>query len=211
MSTPSNRTAGALLLDIATTIGIVTALIYAAGYTYANHYFGHFSVGLLTLAIPKEYFFMYGFWVLKDWWWALLLAYIVFVLCNIGYPIWISPRLSRWQTQHLLLLKHLQVLAALLAFVVAWWLAALSAEQYYDSQQERRFIDYPHIQVWLKTSPKNTDLQKLYDSLAEGSYRLLLQNQSKLFLFKPPRDAQPARLAVIEVATSDVQSLRVLP
>ena len=72
MSAPSDRTAGPLLLDLATVMAIITALVYFTGWTYAYHYFGHFKLGLLTLEIPTEYFFVYGFWVFKAWWWLAL-------------------------------------------------------------------------------------------------------------------------------------------
>ena len=65
MSAPNDRTAGPLLLDLATVMALITALVYFTGWTYAYHYFGHFKLGLLTLEIPTEYFFVYGFWVFK--------------------------------------------------------------------------------------------------------------------------------------------------
>ena len=61
MTAPNDRAARALLLDIATALALVSALVYAAGWTYAYHYFGHFKLGLLMLGIPTRYYFGYGF------------------------------------------------------------------------------------------------------------------------------------------------------
>ncbi|MCP5014724.1 MAG: hypothetical protein GY938_05495, partial [Ketobacter sp.] len=76
MSTP-NKATGPWLFDIATGLTLIAALIYAAGWTYAYHYFGHFKLGLLMLDIPTRYYFMYGFWVLKAWWWLWMLLYLL--------------------------------------------------------------------------------------------------------------------------------------
>jgi hypothetical protein len=51
----------------------------------------------------------------------------------------------------------------------------------------------------------------VYEALPAGGYRLLLQNRGKLFLIKTPRDGQPVRPAVIQLALSEVRTLRVLP
>lgn len=211
MSSPRGQSAGVWLLDVATAIGLFTALVYVAGWTYAYHYFGHFSLGLLQLQIPRDYYFMYGFWVLKQW--ALPLG-ALYLLVLLPFPVrdpWCWGLLTRWRGDRPLFLKHLQVLAILLIFVLIWWLAIWSAGSYYSGQQARRFVDYPNVQVWLNTDPKHADLLKLHTGLAEGGYRLLLQNQEKLFLFKPPRDGGPARLATVEVFLKDVETLRVLP
>jgi hypothetical protein len=57
MSVPSSTPASVLLLDLATALTLSAALVYAAGWTYAYHYFGNFSLGLLMLDIPVRYYF----------------------------------------------------------------------------------------------------------------------------------------------------------
>ncbi len=44
---------------------LVVVLLYTAGWSYAYHYFDRSHLGLLGLEIPREYFFLYGFIVLK--------------------------------------------------------------------------------------------------------------------------------------------------
>ena len=186
MSAPNERPTSAVLFDLATALALVTALVYATGWTYAYHYFGHFKLGLLMLEIPYPYFFMY----------ALALG----------------PKLRRIETARPWLLKHLQAPMVLLAFLLAWWLATASADRYYREQQSQGFNNYPCVQVWTKKPlPENAKLRKVYEALPGGDYRLLLQNRDKLFLFKLPRDGKPARVAVIQLALSEVRALRVLP
>lgn len=112
MNPTDERAAGELWLDIAAALTLIIALIYATGWTYAYHYFGHFKLGLLMLEIPIQYFFMYGFWVFKTWWWLLLVLYGLITLSFLLVGFYGAPR---W----LWLLRHGQMLLVLLAF----WLA----------------------------------------------------------------------------------------
>lgn len=211
MSAPSDRTAGPLLLDLATVMAIITALVYFTGWTYAYHYFGHFKLGLLTLEIPTEYFFVYGFWVFKRWWW-LILPYTLVVLLLLVYEPRLSPWLDKLRTERQRLLKQLQVLMVLLAFLLAWLLASASAGWYYQEQQDNGFFAYPHVRVWPNTPlPEDASLRELYGELPNGVYRSLLENRETLFLFKLPADGKPARLPVIELPLKEVKLLRVLP
>ena len=66
-------------LDFAGFAAIATAIVYATRWIYAYHYFANFQLGLLSLDIPGEYHLIYGFLVLRDWWF-LVLPYIALVL-----------------------------------------------------------------------------------------------------------------------------------
>ena len=211
MSAPGDRTAGPLLLDLATVMAIITALVYFTGWTYAYHYFGHFKLGLLTLEIPTEYFFVYGFWVFKTWWW-LVIPYGLGIVLLAFYEPRLSPRLDRIKAERPWLLKQLQIFAVLLAFLVAWGLAAVSAGWFYQDQQHNGFSAYPYVRVWPNTPlPEDATLKALYEELPSGVYRLLLENKETLFLFKLPTDGKPARLPINELPLKEVKLLRVLP
>src|SRR5215468_3233382 len=41
-------------------IGLISAWLYVAGWTYAYHYFDRFGIPLLMVEIPKEHYFVYG-------------------------------------------------------------------------------------------------------------------------------------------------------
>lgn len=211
MSAPSDKPAGPLLLDLATVMALITALVYFTGWTYAYHYFGHFKLGPLTLEIPTEYFFVYGFWVFKTWWW-LVIPYAFGIVLLAFYEPRLSPRLDRIKTERPRLLKQLQILGVLLAFLAAWWLAAVSAGWYYQEQQNNGFSAYPRVRVWPNPPlPEDATVKELYGELPNGVYRLLLENKETLFLFKLPPDGKPARLPVIELPLKEVQLLRILP
>ncbi len=210
MSASSDRTAGPLLLDLATVMAIITALVYFTGWTYAYHYFGHFKLGLLTLEIPAEYFFVYGFWVFKTWWW-LVIPYGLGIVLLAFYEPRLSLRLDRIKAERPRLLKQLQIFAVLLAFLLAWWLASISAGRFYQEQQGKGFIAYPLVRVWPNPPPEDATLKALYEELPSGVYRLLLESKETLFLFKLPADGKPARLPVIELPLKEVKLLRVLP
>jgi len=211
MSASNDRTAGLLLFDLATETALITALVYFTGWTYAYHYFGHFKLGLLTLEIPIEYFFVYGFWVLKSWWW-LIIPYGLGIMLLASCEPRLSPRLDRIKAERPRLLGQLQIFAVLLAFLVAWGLASVSAGWFYQEQQGKGFIAYPLVRVWLNPPPpEDATLKALYEELPSGVYRLLLENKETLFLFKLPADGKPARLPVIELPRKEVKLLRVLP
>ncbi|MCI5140231.1 MAG: hypothetical protein D3909_00480 [Candidatus Electrothrix sp. ATG1] len=53
------------LLDAGAITGIVAALLYTAGWSYAYHYFSRFHLGLTELGITKDTLFIYSLWVLK--------------------------------------------------------------------------------------------------------------------------------------------------
>jgi hypothetical protein len=211
MTAPNDRATGGLLLDLATALALISALIYATGWTYAYHYFSHFKLGLLMLEIPVQYFFMYGFWVFKAWGWLVGVLYGLVALPFLIPDPYVAPRLRRLAAERPGLLRHGQGLLVLLAFWLAWWLAAASADRYYQEQQAGGFTAYPHVRIWPKELlPADPHLRTLYAALPEGGYRLLLQNRTALFLFKVPRDGKPAQLAVIQLDLSDVRALKVL-
>ena len=211
MSASSDRTTGPLLLDLATVTALIIALMYFTGWTYAYHYFGHFKLGLLTLEIPTEYFFVYGFWVFKTWWW-LIIPYLLGIVFLASCEPRLSPRLDRIKTERPRLLRQLQIFAVLLAFLVAWRLASVSARWFYQEQQSKGFIAYPLVRVWPNPPlPEDAALKTLYEELPSGVYRLLLENKETLFLFKLPTDGKPARLPINELPLKEVKLLRVLP
>jgi hypothetical protein len=41
-------------------VGLISAWLYSAGWTYAYHYFDRFGIPLLMVDIPKENYFIYG-------------------------------------------------------------------------------------------------------------------------------------------------------
>ena len=205
--TDQPKPSGAWLFDIAASLGIATALIYATGWTYAFQYFDHLGLGLLGLDIPREYLLMYGFQVFKAWWWLVIGYYLLALAILSGLHGW-----SRRPDRGGILARQVQVVLVLIAFIASGWLARKQAADYYAEQQGKGFTAFPYVRVWPKQK-NNADqsLQMLYGALPKGDYRLLLQDKQRLYLIKLPRDGKPARLAVAELAQEAVDLVRVIP
>ena len=53
------------LLDAGVITGIVVALLYTAGWSYAYHFYSRFHLGLTDLGLTRDTLFIYSLWVLK--------------------------------------------------------------------------------------------------------------------------------------------------
>lgn len=204
----ARRSAVSLLFYLITASGVVIGFVFFVGWAYAYHYFAHFKLGLLALKLPVVTYLGFSFWVFQVWWW-LLIPYVLWIAVLALREPQLSPWLERIKRDHPLSLKHLQVLVVLLAFLLAWWLASISAGWYYQAQQANHFSDLPLVSVWPNAPTADETLRELYGELPEGSYRLLLEDRDMLFLFKPPSPGKP--VPVIELPWKEVRLVRVLP
>ena len=74
-------------------IGLITAWLYLAGWTYAYHYFDRFGIPLLMVDIPKENYFVYGGIVVSHFpVWGLIIG--MAVLAVVYSWRWLADRLS---------------------------------------------------------------------------------------------------------------------
>ena len=189
---------------------MVIGFVFFVGWAYAYHYFTHFKLGLLALKLPVVTYLGFSFWVFQAWWW-LLVPYVLWV---VGLALR-EPRLSSWleraKTDRPRLLKHVQVIAALLAFLLAWWVTEIGAGRFFRAQQANRFSDLPLVNVWPAAPAADDTLRELYAELPTGVYRVLLEDRERLFLFKLPAEHQAAPIAVIELPWREVKAVRMLP
>ncbi|MDM8546107.1 hypothetical protein QUF61_06400 [Candidatus Venteria ishoeyi] len=182
---------------------LMTALIYVIGWSYAYAYYAAFNLGLLSIDIPGQYFIIYGFWVLSDHWWLLLL-YLGIV------AIWWLLR-KRPRIQHALATALVPILILAL-FVGAYQLARYSAVQHFQAQQQQDYPAYPRVKIWLKDKVQQPpDLQVVSDALPKGCYRLLLQSGRQALLFYTYQDKPGLQPAVLHIPMGEVRALRVLP
>lgn len=208
MSAPSSPTAPArLALDLATLVGLSAALVYTAGWSYAERYFAHFQIGLLALEMPTEYYFVYGSWVLGHWWWLVLLG------AALAVPVLWSLPPAAWRSRWLRAVALLLVLALCMGMRV---LGGTTGSQHYRLQQATDFRDSPRVRVWLKSgggspAPEDAALMDLAATLPQGCHRLLVQNRSTLWLFRPRQGAPQAQMAVLALPVAEVRALRLLP
>jgi hypothetical protein len=81
-------TLGDITAAAAFVVGLVTAWLYLAGWTYAYHYFDRFGIPLLMIDIPKENYFVYGGIVLQQFpIWEVLI--VVVLLAGIALWRWL--------------------------------------------------------------------------------------------------------------------------
>ncbi len=186
--------------DITLVATLTAALIYAGGWSYAYHWYDYFELGLIGLGIPYEYHFMYGFWVVKTYWWlilpiALLLTAVLAFWGRLGpilipaTPIWIP-----------------------LAFLLFYFLGGLSAEANYREHRKLGFQGYSWTRVWIKADSDTlpAKLQKVHRDLAEGKYRLLLETDKSLYLIRPDKnsDRDGGEIPTLQIPLSRVHALR---
>nr|VFJ77955.1 MAG: hypothetical protein BECKFW1821C_GA0114237_11542 [Candidatus Kentron sp. FW] len=208
MTTPTQRT-----IEIGAWITLGTVLLYAAGWSYAYHWFGYFNLGVIHLGLPTEYHLMYGSWIMRDYWWFFLMLFVFasFIwLLRPGPMPWL-----RWWILPLLVM----------AFMLVYSLGEKSAGHDFDQHKEQGFDRYPWTRVWLTPDVKaDPALANLAEDLAAGRYRLLVQSQTSLFLIKPvpkPRDKanmtagelpqSSPRIPTVQVSLGQIKAARHIP
>jgi len=180
---------GALALDLALLFGLGAALLYAAGWAYAYRWYGRFDLGLNGLDLPAETVLMYGFWVLREHWYLLLFV----VAGSLGWSS-ANPGFRRWAI-------HAAPVLLILAFVIVYAVASLSADKRFEAERDAGFSCLPKARVGLidqdRRTPAIADLaRELAERDSGDAYRLLLQTDSLLVLIKPKPQGPPVPVLV---------------
>jgi hypothetical protein len=195
---------GEIAAAAAFVVGLVTAWLYLAGWTYAYHYFDRFGIPLLMIDIPKENYFVYGGIVLLQFpFWNFLIVLVLLA----GIALWRWLRLDAgW----------LKVPLSLLALLAVFWLghgaAALAASEQFVQQRDSDYSAYPRVQLWPKEGAKPPESSPWASAdLTNGCYRLVLHNKDRLFLLRPIAGAAAAELPILIASWDQVGLMRVLP
>jgi len=185
-------------------VGLITAWLYVAGWTYAYHYFDRFGVPLLMVDIPKEHYLVYGSIVVRN------------------FPIW-GLTIGVAGIAVFILWRHLGDMAdrlrlpvGIVAVLALFWLshqaAVVAAHEQYIQQRETDYGAYPRVQVWTRENIKSTNgAPSVIPDLAAGCYRLLLHNQNRLFLLRPLKGAPAADLPVLVLPWDQIELIRIVP
>lgn len=211
------------LIDVSTVITLLAALLYTAGWSFAYHYYDKFHLGLIGLDIPKEYFFVYSFWVIRDQpFLALssllvtLLLYFLVKLCFHRAKKAMKTRSSEqgriWEYELFLAIGLLLVpLMIFFLFSGFYYLGKSGASLLYEKQALHDFESYPRVKVFLT---KDISEQGKVKEWEKGCYKLLLRNKEHLYLFIPEtyksdnhRNISPTDI----IRQSDVKAVRALP
>src|ERR1700730_5716615 len=184
-------------------VGLITAWLYAAGWTYAYHYFDRFGIPLLMVDIPKENYFVYGGIVVQQ-----------FPLWALGLGLALLVAASLW-SRICAVLGRVALPLGVVAVAAVFWLGheggISAAHQQYSEQRRSDYSAYPRVQVWPKEDTKPPAGSPLASGdLIKGCYRLLLHNQDRLFLVRPFKGTAAADLPVLIIPWDQVGLIRVL-
>ena len=203
----TSRLEGPSLGDVVGAAGLaltlVTAWLYAAGWSYTYYYFAGFQIPLLLTDLPHEHLFVYGGLVLwKNKIASLIGAFVVFgalVLC----ARYREP-LGRF------VISSVLVFLVLLAFIVAHVGGMLTGNADYDVQQNADFRAYSRVQLAFEDETLGrTDM--LGDIATTNCGRLVLATPERLFLIRPVQNTAELPLAVWIVPTDSVVAVRIEP
>jgi hypothetical protein len=187
---------GPRTLESAAIVVLITALIYAAGWSYAYHWYDRFDLGLIGLGIPSEYHFMYGFWVAQSFWWVVLLLATL-----------LTAALLFWDRAGCVLVSIVPIWVPL-TFVMSYLLGAVAAAGDYRDHKDSGFQRYPWVRVWTEPHTGVEKLNVVRQDLAEGKYRLLLQTDQTLYLIKPKSGGE---MPTLQVPKGQIRALRRIP
>lgn len=187
---------------------LIAALTYVMGWVYAATYFAAFGVGLVSLDIPHQFFFVYGFQVIVDHVWIVLALYAVLVLAG-----WGLRRHCNTMRQPVIVAGPV---AVLLLFLGSYFLAASNARKDFQSQSSANYPEYHRVAVWLQNDtthdgPGDAATRQIADDLTKGCYRLMMDDGSKLLLISPHPDFPTTGPGVTHVPIDQVRLWRILP
>uniref|UniRef100_UPI004055CD11 hypothetical protein n=1 Tax=Candidatus Electrothrix sp. TaxID=2170559 RepID=UPI004055CD11 len=221
MQSKNNAFPLAGLLDAGAITGIVVALLYTAGWSYAYHYFSRFHLGLTDLGLTKDTLFIYSLWVLYDSLAAVIACFFTIGLYFLLRVLWRkmaiieeveSPEGEGEEpvqvVRHPVWLWVLTLVGSpmylLLLFVFFYHLGNWVGWDHFEREQQNDFLSYPRVKVWLKG-----EQNMMTEEWAFGCYRLLLRNKNQLYIFWA--DGISAKVPTEVIPNSRVDALRVLP
>ncbi|QQO54656.1 MAG: hypothetical protein N838_16260 [Thiohalocapsa sp. PB-PSB1] len=217
------RRPAALLFDIAVLLALGTALLFTAGWGYAERWFAWFDLGIISLGIPPPYFAMYGYWTLAahGWWLLLSVAMIIAVWQVLRHlPVAWNDRLVRLRQALLSALGPVLLLALVLfLFWSVYGLGRLTADRNHARASADGFCVLPEVRLVLKDPPSSLSnvLPGTAKDLAEGRWRLLIRSGGVLALIRgqsvdaPDQLPDQLRRPALVVPMSQVALFELIP
>lgn len=185
-------------------LGLLTAWLYLAGWSYAYHYLDRFRIPLLLSGLPREQLFVYGGLVI----WKNLMASVfagLGVLLAVAVMVRFRARLQRFGVTVLL------VVLVIALFSLARIGGTATAGADFEAQRLSDYAAYPRVRLLPKASASvaNAPLAALADIPSTDCARLVLATPERLFLIRPIRSAPGAELATFMVPSGEVSALRI--
>ena len=212
MSKEKSSTSLPRWIELGTILTLLVPLLYTAGWSYACHYFERFHLGLLGLNIPREYFFLYSFWVIREEFLSfLVLLFILFAVSWVwGYLRHKAPgMIARGGGGGLFAIRVIAVpIFILILFLIFYALGGKAAQSAYKEEKMNGFPSYPRVRVWVKPGVGDSSAA-MAKEWKKGCYRLLVRNNGDLYLFYP--GGSKDKLPIDIIPARDVESVRILP
>lgn len=197
--TPNAPSLGDVVGAAAFVVGLITAWLYVAGWSYAYHYFDRFRIPMLLAEVPREHVFVYG--ALTVWKNPLMAAAIaaagaLLITACIQY----RTRIGRS------LLVGLMTLAVVGLFVLARLAGTETAAFDANHQRASDYAAYPRVVVDL---PQDATTEEIINRVSSGCAKLVLATETRIFLIFARRSAPALELNTIVLPWDQVRSMTV--
>jgi hypothetical protein len=187
--------------------GLAYAWFYLTGAIYAYHYFLNLRIPPLMVEIPKEQYLLYGGFVVRYFLpWILAIA-VLFVAAAAGW--------RRFRLRFRFDLGPLKAPLIAVALLVAFWCGheagVAAANQNFLALRESGFSDFDRVEVYPRDASLVDQSPWVSGEMNTGCYRLLLSDQTRLFLVRPVAGAPNAEVPLVALPWDQVGSTKMLP
>lgn len=199
------QSGGSFLKRVVGAIALVTAWLFALGWTYLHDYYRYFGINVSSLDFPVYHYLIFS-----------LARFVSFRLPGLFLALMITLILALigagMQTQRIIWAFPITV-CYLLIFWSGFWVAALDARQaaFRDMGPDSSLPQF----VFEPKEGKQLQEHTLQTALDSPDLRLLLESKDRVFVFEPlakdPDEARSAYVNVLEIDIHDVTpSVRVV-
>jgi hypothetical protein len=203
MSDKTGPTLGDVISTATFAVAVITAWLYAVGWTYVSQYFIQFRIPLLMLDLPLQHYFVYGGLVLWKRAWLSLGIIITLVALAWGCVRWAST-FGRFA------ISAIMVMIVLTLFWIGHSASVATARAEFLKQQQNDYPAYPRIAILLKKETSEALGDRLGDIAKTDCGRLLLFSSGRLFLIRPVAGVPSASLDVFVLPTDQLIAFRIV-
>jgi hypothetical protein len=177
-------------------IGLLTAWLYVAGWTYAYDYFALFRIPLLMVDLPLEHYFVYGGSVPAYFPVFSIIVAVLFTAILWGLYKW-SNYLGRFGTTAAL------VILVFIVFGLARWGGAAAARSEFQFQRDSDYPAYPRVRL---AFGNKSDMQTVIgDVTTRDCGRLVASSRELFFLIRPVREVPGISLDTIVISSKQAE------
>jgi hypothetical protein len=182
-------------------LGLITGLVYLAGWTYAYYFFDRFRIPLTMIDLPLEHYIVYGVLVFYKYLWGVLLVGVLLVAALWCVSAW-SHMLGRFG-----IATSVAVLA-LVAFLLARQAGVEAAEADFLQQRNSDYAAYPRIRFGEGViSSKGPNV--LGDLTENDCGRLLASSRDLLFVIRPVQKVPGLELDTLVISLAKAETFRI--